>query len=296
KTTIAKALDVFGVEYIELMSPVASEQLCADCEAICKLGLQAKILTHIRCNMDEARVAVEMVVDGVNVVMGTSFSLHQFSHGKDMAYITCNAIEVVEFVKSKGVETRFSSEDSFRSDLIDLLLIYQTVDKIVVHCVGIADTMGCTTPCQVYALVHTLRGVVGCNIEVHLHNETGMAIANAYTALEGGATHINISILSIGEHNGITPLGGLVACLYAVNSEVIKSKYNLHLLREIKDLIMHTVEVKIPFMNPIIGDSTFAHKAGVYNKFQDVVSDLSTQVFQPGDFGLGLGRTWEIVV
>lgn len=50
---------------IELTSPCASEQSRLDCEAICKLGLKAKILTHIRCHMDDARVAVETGVDGV---------------------------------------------------------------------------------------------------------------------------------------------------------------------------------------------------------------------------------------
>src|SRR5579862_7642212 len=59
KIEIAKALDDFGVEYIELTSPAASEQSRRDCEAICKLGLKAKILTHIRCHMDDARIAVE---------------------------------------------------------------------------------------------------------------------------------------------------------------------------------------------------------------------------------------------
>lgn len=59
KIAIAKALDAFGVEYIELTSPAASEQSRIDCEAICKLGLKAKILTHIRCHMDDARIAVE---------------------------------------------------------------------------------------------------------------------------------------------------------------------------------------------------------------------------------------------
>lgn len=59
KIAIAKALDAFGVEYIELTSPAASEQSRADCEAICKLGLHAKILTHIRCHMDDAKIAVE---------------------------------------------------------------------------------------------------------------------------------------------------------------------------------------------------------------------------------------------
>lgn len=59
KIAIAKALDAFGVEYIELTSPAASEQSRADCEAICKLGLRCKVLTHIRCHMDDARIAVE---------------------------------------------------------------------------------------------------------------------------------------------------------------------------------------------------------------------------------------------
>lgn len=59
KIAIAKALDAFGVEYIELTSPAASEQSRLDCEAICKLGLRAKILTHIRCHLDDARIAVE---------------------------------------------------------------------------------------------------------------------------------------------------------------------------------------------------------------------------------------------
>lgn len=113
-------------------------------------------------------------VDGVDVVMGTSSFLREFSHGKDMAYITKAAIEVIQFVKSRNIEIRFSSEESFRSDLVDLLSIYQTVDKIGVHRVGIADTVGCANPRQVYDLIRTLRGVVGCDIEVHLHNYTAM--------------------------------------------------------------------------------------------------------------------------
>ena len=74
-----------------------------------------------------------------------------------MNYIAQSAIEVIEFVKSKGIEIRFSSEDSFRSDIVDLLNIYRTVDKIGVNRVGIADTVGCANPRQVYELVKTLK-------------------------------------------------------------------------------------------------------------------------------------------
>jgi homocitrate synthase len=95
-----------------------------------------------------------------DVVIGTSHFLREFSHGKDMEYITKSAIEVINFIKSKGLEVRFSSEDSFRSDLVDLLSLYRTVDRVGVNRVGIADTVGCATPRQVYDLVRTLRGVV----------------------------------------------------------------------------------------------------------------------------------------
>lgn len=83
--------------------------------------------------MDDARIAVQTGVDGVDVVIGTSSFLREHSHGKDMDYIAKAAIEVIEFVKSHNIEIRFSSEDSFRSDLVDLLSIYRTVDKIGVN-------------------------------------------------------------------------------------------------------------------------------------------------------------------
>lgn len=81
------------------------------------------MLTQYASNMQDARIAVETGVDGLDVVIGTSSYLREHSHGKDMTYIKNTAIEVIEFVKSKGLEIRFSSEDSFRSDLVDLLTI-----------------------------------------------------------------------------------------------------------------------------------------------------------------------------
>lgn len=95
-----------------------------------------------------------------DILIGTSKALQKHSHGKNIDAILQSAIEVIEYVKSKGLEVRFSSEDSFRSDLVDLLTIYKAVDKIGVDRVGVADTIGCATPRQVYDLVRTLRGVV----------------------------------------------------------------------------------------------------------------------------------------
>ncbi|KAL2119917.1 hypothetical protein VTJ04DRAFT_6878 [Mycothermus thermophilus] len=285
KIKIAKALDAFGVDYIELTSPAASEQSRKDCEAICKLGLKAKILTHVRCDMRDAKIAVETGVDGLDVVIGTSSFLREHSHGKDMAYIEKTAIEVIEYIKSKGLEVRFSSEDSFRSDLVDLLSLYRTVDKIGVNRVGIADTVGCASPRQVYDLVRTLRGVVSCDIETHFHNDTGCSIANAYCALEAGATHVDTSVLGIGERNGITPLGGFLARMVVTAPEYVKSKYNLKMLKEIEDMVAEAVEVNTPFNNPITGFCAFTHKAGIHAKA--ILNNPSTyEILNPADFGL----------
>ncbi|MCJ1277708.1 Saccharopine dehydrogenase [Puttea exsequens] len=75
---IARALDDFRVEYNELTSPACSEQSRWDCETICRLGLKAKILTHVRCNMNDARIAVETGVDGLDIVIETSPQLMQY--------------------------------------------------------------------------------------------------------------------------------------------------------------------------------------------------------------------------
>ena len=192
---------------------------------------------------------------------------------------------VINFVKSKGIEIRFSSEDSFRSDLVDLLHLYRTVDKIGVNRVGVADTVGCANPRQVYELVRTLRGVVSCDIETHFHDDTGCAIANAYTALEAGATHVDTSVIGIGERNGITPLGGLIARMYTADPEGVKAKYKLHMLREIENLVAEAVEIQVPFNNYITGWCAFTHKAGIHAKA--ILNNPSTyEILKPEDFGM----------
>ncbi len=285
KVEIARLLDALGVEYLELTSPAASPQSQQDCTRIASLGLRAKILTHVRCHMDDAKMAIDTGVDGIDVVFGTSSYLREFSHGKDIPYIIDSAIEVIEFVKSQGLEVRFSSEDSFRSDLVDLLTIYRAVDQIGVDRVGIADTVGVANPRQVYDLVRTLRSVVSCDIEFHGHNDTGCAVANAYCALEAGATHVDTSVLGIGERNGITPLGGLIARMYTYNTDLIRSRYNLPLLREVENYVAGLVSVDVPFNNYITGYTAFTHKAGIHAKA--ILNNPSTyEILDPADFGL----------
>lgn len=284
KIQIATLLDAFGVEYLELTSPLASPESYNDCVTIAGLGLKAKILTHTRCTIDDAKKAVDTGVDGVDIVIGTSSYLRDFSHGKSIPQIIELAQEVVAYLLSQGVETRFSTEDSLRSDVEDIVSVYKVVDSLGVHRVGIADTVGVGTPMQIYRLVQRLRGELTCDIEFHGHNDSGCAVANAYAALEGGATHIDTSVLGIGERNGITPLGGLVARLYATDPALVK-KYHLTLLRNLDAMVARMVRVDIPFNNYITGFSSFAHKAGIHAKA--VLNNPSTyEILKPEDFGM----------
>ncbi len=284
KIRIATLLDAFGVEYLELTTPCASPQSEKECRAIAGLGLSAKILTHTRCTLEDVRVAIETGVQGVDIVIGTSSYLRQFSHGKSIEQIIEAAQEVLEYLLKQDVEVRFSTEDSLRSDLDDLFRVYEAVDRMGVHRVGVADTVGIGSPRQIYQLVADLRQRVQADIEFHGHNDTGCAIANAFSALEAGATHIDTSVLGIGERNGITSLGGLVARLYAVDPALV-AKYNLPLLMHIDQTVARLVGVDIPFNNYITGFAAFTHKAGIHAKA--VLNNPSTyEVLRPEDFGL----------
>jgi homocitrate synthase len=284
KIEIARMLDAFGVEYIEVTTPCASPQSEKDCLAIAALGLRTKILTHTRCALEDVKRAVDTGVDGVDVVIGTSSYLREFSHGKSIDKIIETAQVVLSYLSHQNVEMRFSTEDSLRSNIEDLYRVYEAVDQLGVNRVGIADTVGIGTPMQIYNLVSGLRQRVRADIEFHGHNDTGCAIANAFVALEAGATHIDTSILGIGERNGITPLGGLIARIYAVSPELV-AKYQLPMVLDLDRYIARLVGVDIPFNNYITGFSAFTHKAGIHAKA--VLNNPSTyEILRPEDFGL----------
>src|SRR5688572_29551247 len=285
KVQIARMLDDFGVEYIELTSPVASPQSYEDLKTVAGLGLRAKVLTHVRCHMDDARVAVQTGVVGIDILFGTSSFLREFSHGKSVDDIIREAGLVIEFIKDHGKEVRFSSEDSFRSTEGDLLKVYTAVDRMGVDRVGVADTVGIATPRQCYALATELRRHVHCDIEFHGHNDAGCAIANSYSILEGGATHIDTSVLGIGERNGITPLGGFVARMYADDPETIKKKYDLRRLKDLDEMVAAMVGIEIPFDEYVTGRYAFHHKAGMHTK-AIYVNPNSYEILDPADFGL----------
>jgi homocitrate synthase len=291
KVEIAKALDAFGVEYLELTTPVASPESRRALTTIAGLGLNAKILTHTRANLGDAQLAVECGVDGVDILFGTSSELRAFSHGRGVDEIIDESLEVIRYVKGQGKSVRFSSEDTFRSDKRDLLQVYAAADRAGVDRVGLADTVGVASPTHVRELVADVRAVVRCDIEFHGHNDTGCAVANAFEAVRAGATHVDTSILGIGERNGITPLGGFLARMFTQNPERLQRKYNLAMLPELDAMIARMTGCGVPFNNYLTGAFAYNHKAGMHLK-AIYLNPGSYEIIPPEVFGVS--RTLQI--
>jgi homocitrate synthase len=190
---------------------------------------------------------------------------------------------VVAEIRAAGCEARFSTEDSFRSDPEDLVRIYRAVDRAGVNRVGLADTVGVATPSQVHDLVSLVRRNVGCDIEFHAHDDTGCAVANALAALEAGATHVDTTILGIGERNGIVPLSAMMARLVTLQPELVEH-YRLEMLPELDAMLAAMLGVEVPFNAAVTAPTAFHHKAGMHTKAV-LLDPGAYEVLDPARFG-----------
>jgi len=285
KLEIARALDTFGVEYIEVTSPAASPQSQRDASQLVRLGLASRVVTHSRCVLDDVKAAVETGVRGIGLLFATSRILRDSSHGRSIQQIIDLMGPPIELALRSGLEVRFSAEDAFRSDVSDLMAVYHAAERLGVHRVHVTDTVGIATPRQVYALVHEVRRAVRCDVGFHGHNDTGCAVANAYEAVSAGATHVDVSVLGIGERVGITPLGGFIARMFSLEPQAVSERYRVGQLRELERLVARVVGVEVPFNNVVTGETAFAHKAGMHLKAM-MTNPGAYEVIPPEAFGL----------
>jgi len=285
KLEIARALDTFGVEYIEVTSPAASPQSQRDASQLVKAGLASRVITHSRCVVDDVRAAIDTGVRGIGLLFATSRILRDSSHGRSIQQIIDLMGPPIELALRSGLEVRFSAEDAFRSDVADLMTVYRAAERLGVHRVHVTDTVGIATPRQVYALVHEVRRAVRCDVGFHGHNDTGCAVANAYEAVAAGASHVDVSVLGIGERVGITPLGGFIARMFSLEPQAVSERYRVGQLRELERLVARVVGVEVPFNNIVTGETAFAHKAGMHLKAM-MTNPGTYEIIPPEAFGL----------
>ncbi len=285
RLTIARQLDAIGVRMIEVPSPIASPETHQAIESICALNLHAKIIAHVRCVEADVVAALATPVDGLNLFYGTSTELRTHSHGRNIEQILIDALPLIRRVREAGRYVRFSAEDAFRSDLVDLLTVFDAVVEAGAERIGLPDTVGIATPRQVERLVRLCRErYPDVGIEFHGHNDTGCALANTVAALEGGADCLDVTVLGIGERNGITPLSGLIAQLYIHHTDLLEG-YDLSQLAALDHYVADCLQVHIPFNMPITAPGAFTHRAGVHTRAV-LRNPRAYEALDPRDFGL----------
>lgn len=282
---LARQLDAFGIDIIEVPSPRLSPQTAADVRALAALGLRSQIVAHIRCTAADLDAAQETGVAGVHLFYGSSPQLRASSHGRSLGQMAREAATLVRRARAEGLYVRFSAEDAFRTAPDDLARVFDPVVEAGVHRIGLPDTVGIATPWQVLERVgyfHARYPQVG--LEFHGHNDTGCAVANALAALEAGADCIDVTLLGIGERNGITSLSGLVAGVYT-RWRGLLNRYDLYRLPELDRAVAGWLGMPIPFNSPITSASAFTHRAGVHTK---AVLHMpgAYEALDPASFGL----------
>lgn len=285
RITIACMLDALGVTAIEVPSPLASPETQHAVETLCGLGLRAQILAHVRCVEADVKAALATPIAGINLFFGASKELRTYSHGRHIDQIITEAVPLIRRIREDGRYVRFSAEDAFRSDLVDLLTMFDAAVEAGVQRIGLPDTVGIATPRQVEQLVHlcaTRYPHVG--IEFHGHNDTGCAIANTVAALEAGADCLDVTVMGIGERNGIASLSGLIAQLY-IHHPALLASYDLTQLAPLDQYVAECLNLTIPFNMPITALGAFTHRAGIHTK-AILQNPHAYEVLDPDDFGL----------
>lgn len=285
RLNIARLLDAIGVALIEVPSPIASPETRQAIEALCGLNTRAQIVAHVRCVEADVQAALALPLYGLNLFYGTSTQLRTFSHGRRIEQIIADAVPLIRQVREAGRYVRFSAEDAFRSDLVDLLTVFDAVVAAGVQRIGLPDTVGIAMPGQVERLVRLCtERYPGVGIEFHGHNDTGCAIANTVTALEAGADCLDVTVLGIGERNGIASLSGLIAHLYIHHPDLLAA-YDLTRLPELDRYVARCLDFTIPFNTPITAPGAFTHRAGVHTKAV-LHNPHAYEALNPDDFGL----------
>jgi 2-isopropylmalate synthase len=187
------------------------------------------------------------------------------------------AVESVERVKEAGVECMFSPMDATRTDESFLLEVVEATSEAGADWVNIPDTCGVATPTRFGRLVATVvDAAVDARVDVHTHDDFGLAGANALAGYEAGASQAQVSVNGIGERAGNAAYEEVVMAL--------RSLYNLDTgidtsqITELSRVIEEKSDVPVPGNKPVVGGNAFSHESGIHAA--GVIENSDT--FEPG--------------
>ena len=289
KVEIAKMLDHVGVEMIEAGDPSVSPNVAKAIQRIAAFGLKAEIVAHSIATRESIDKAKASGANRVAIFYATSkihldAKLHK-TQGQAVDIIR----EHIAYARSLGLKVRYTPEDATRTDFEFLVTVCNAAIEAGADRISFADTLGIMQPHVMAERVSALRErLLPCKIDLHCHDDYGLALANGMAGIRGGANCIHTTVNGMGERTGIPDLAETIVAFH--NLEGVE-KYNLQPLMELSAYLEKVSGFFMAPNKPITGQNAFTHKSGVHTN--GILKDPRT--YEPFD-PLLLGRERKIVI
>ena len=202
KVTIAKYMDENNIYQIEAGIPVMGDLEKECIKRILASRKNSLISTWNRMNKKDIQYSIDCKPDIIHISVPTSDIQIYSNLGKDKIWIEENLRECVYFAKDKGYEVTIGFEDASRADINYLITLCEIVKSLDVKRVRYADTVGILMISIVRKAVKTIINSTGMEIEIHAHNDFGMAIPISLEAVKSGAKYVDCTLDGIGERAG----------------------------------------------------------------------------------------------
>jgi homocitrate synthase NifV len=201
---------------------------------------------------------------------------------KDREWVLNSIRESVAYAKSEGVYVSVNAEDASRTEF-GFLCEYAAAAKAEgADRLRFCDTIGIMEPLRTYKVIKELIEHTGLEIEMHTHNDFGMAVANAIAGIHGGATWVNVTIGGLGERAGNAALEEIVMALKYV--EAMDLEFDTKRFTEVVDYTMNAAGRTVPVWKPVVGSNMFAHESGIHA--DGVIKNPKTyEIFSPDEVG-----------
>ena len=276
KLEIARQLSSIGVHIIEAGFPASSIAEKETVAAIKKLDLEANICGLARSVKADVDACLDCDMDMVHVFIPTSDIQRENTINKTREEVLKITDEIIRYVRGHVNLCMFSPMDATRTDGDYLIEVCQTAANAGATIINIPDTVGVISPSGMKTLISRIARNVDCPLDVHCHNDFGLAVANTIAAVEAGASQVQVTINGLGERAGNADLAQTVMILESIYR--IKTGIKKERLVETSRLVSRFSGISIPPTQPVVGENVFSHESGIHS--HGVIK--CTDTFEPG--------------
>ncbi|MGO8683073.1 MAG: homocitrate synthase family protein, partial [Thermoleophilia bacterium] len=256
KIRIARLLEEVGVHQIEVGIPAMGGDEKETIAQIVKMGLKTSILAWNRAVIDDLNHSLDCGVDAVAISMSTSDIHIEHKLAKSRQWVLDQVKMSVAYAKSKNLYVSVNAEDASRSDLDFLVRFGLAAKEEGADRLRFCDTLGILDPFDTYNVIRFLTKATGLEIEMHTHDDFGMATANALAGIKAGATYVNTTVNGLGERAGNAALEEVVMALKYLGK--VDVGLNTSRFRELSEYVAAASSRTIPAWKSIVGTNVFA--------------------------------------